>query len=625
MKLHLLLLVIVFLGMSHNWLARSEVQVAAPKTNEQDETPEFETEANMPIAKAKEILIRLIRERGKPSLKHIQVKSIDDANLRCYAAWDEVTRTSSRLGVVGRNLVKLTGSSPDGQIVVAQGSLGRFFGFLEAQIDLDLPDWWEAMVRRSENFGRSNVFGEPQPGLQLVTGPQDREKEVTFGGFVTGERTRLEGEQLVIETKTQTWKLDAELSRRLQQRLHRIQVFPLQDGDTLIAADNEFGGQFDIALMHDGKVKWMQRVWGQNFVGGGSGLWYQLLDVRATADSVVVFGSGVYSEFVEVFALADGEPKLRFNTQYWDCDPRKGDPVQDRAAGPDALTSRKLGREMYLKLVKTYGDRSMAESAILTERCFGAWDDVTKTTDFLRAGVYTSPRRLTLQEHQSPERFSATLAEMLRTEVPEWWEYALRRPHRSSLQTLANRSQRAVADTKIRIRTVPGAFAEREIVVGGAPRKIRVSFDWTVSRDGPAVIFAGRTKHFKLDAATLERLFPWSATDLLISLTGQDEIACLASGSLGPSSQLALLRDGRLQWIQTVRGLGDIEGFPSGPVEHHTHIISTPTSLIVFGAGLNREYVEAFALKDGKPELQFNSQFWGYIPDDLDRNGVRAD
>ena len=70
-----------------------------------------------------------------------------------------------------------------------------------------------------------------------------------------------------------------------------------------------------------GKIEWIAEVWALGkYVGGTSGAWPMRVSVELAGndkDKVVVWGSGVFGNYLEVLDARSGKCDYRFCTNYW--------------------------------------------------------------------------------------------------------------------------------------------------------------------------------------------------------------------------------------------------------------------------------------------------------------------
>ena len=274
-----------------------------------DETSRLPTTGVNSIEGLNEVYNRLVR--NAPSEKLREIRTGDDIGIALQAAWEEVRRET--------RIPHTPEDDYETWCRIDRSSTERFLAFVEGRLTVRVPEWWEALMRRS----LASAAADGNVALTVTPGKRDPfyMNKAVIGADETNliwmpDRIRsisrdhenltisIGGDDLVVSpVLSKIWGLNAMCvgQHRWIVAMHSAghPGYPLLYVDAV--TQNEV---------------WRADVWGEFPIFKSGGGFFHWVDFRVHNDSILVFGALNNSFYVEGFTIAEGTNLFRFSTSY---------------------------------------------------------------------------------------------------------------------------------------------------------------------------------------------------------------------------------------------------------------------------------------------------------------------
>ena len=222
--------------------------------------------------------------------------SVSDSTIALAAGWERVRRTMPET---------------DHEDTVSPDLLAicRFLGLIEGRLEVPIPRAWEESVKSAAGRSQKSIWFKDSHAVMM---------ERAFEEW-TAERA---GKHWVVKKDNRLIRLPADDDRGTI-RDATVQCV----GETAYVALYGFPDNYRVCAVdqRDGQVKWSSNVWGTSLVrprgalslltSGGD--WHHVT-MRASAETLVVFGCSGRLVYLEAFDRRTGENRCRFSTAYFE-------------------------------------------------------------------------------------------------------------------------------------------------------------------------------------------------------------------------------------------------------------------------------------------------------------------
>jgi hypothetical protein len=249
----------------------------------------------------------LFKKADRNLLRRLKTVKADGVALR--AAWEEMALADGKKGKRKRFLAE----KEEDCVFVNPVAAARFLGFVEGRLGIQLPQWWEQMVRDVDHERMTAVWPKDVPyhdvpfaNDHIVGMP----KTMALKKQGDGALLRIAKDSLVLPTAIVKEYLNHPGYRMLSAGADRERVF--------LAFHNDFGISYPLVGIDrkTGKKLWESEVWDCGNVGG-SGMPFEYVAVVPNGERVFVIGAGVLCFYIEAFDSKTGRRAFRFASRYW--------------------------------------------------------------------------------------------------------------------------------------------------------------------------------------------------------------------------------------------------------------------------------------------------------------------
>jgi hypothetical protein len=292
--------------------------------------------ADQPTLAPAQALAIIERPTTARDLKRAYAAILTHASPQTLGDLKKSTNTALALSAAWRETIQ------DAVILDAPGNkvnpaFARFVGFVDGRLPVELPLWWETTV--------TDVHGQydgDSAAFPLVSNPFADEKAwphaprgVTTKQVRAGLEVWIEGVQIPVAIPATHILIPEDLLKRARVKWTRPGwedyvsqagiVSPIVDGDSVFVviasgkayADPSVLARFDRT---SGKLLWESEVWLGNrlsSISTSATSFDDIVEPRIGRDgNVYVFGTTLYSAYIEAFARTDGALRFRFGTVY---------------------------------------------------------------------------------------------------------------------------------------------------------------------------------------------------------------------------------------------------------------------------------------------------------------------
>jgi hypothetical protein len=222
------------------------------------------------------------------------LKANENQTLAFRAGWESVRRTipgTKALRAVKPNVL----------------ALYRFVGFLEGQVGMPLPQWWENALLGAQAYSRDNIVFDRLSRPHVEGAGQNQviwqKDDDTLVGTIGEKSVRIPSDVLEVLRRN-------EINRRLRLIVDDEMAY------LAVHADNAVPYTLACFDLKSGTLRWDADVWAAGGLVDYDGPTFHHLQLVRTGDAVYVFGGSGDSVYVEAFSCKSGENIFRFSTSY---------------------------------------------------------------------------------------------------------------------------------------------------------------------------------------------------------------------------------------------------------------------------------------------------------------------
>jgi hypothetical protein len=278
--------------------------VAAAPVKMAEDTPGDRRENTVCLSGAgspEELAGRLAKLLSASTRSELQrLVSVPDRTAAMAAAWERVRRTmpeTEQVDVVTPDLL----------------AVSRFLGLIEGRVGVPVPKAWEETVKSAVGRSQRNIWFPPRWDLALI-------------GRSSGQwPLERDGAHWLVKKDSQSITLPAQ-----------DQVETFSDATVECAGESAYVGLYGslptsayrlfAVNQGSGNVVWSCNVWGtsrirpRGVIVNTSGSDWHVANMRASGETLVVFGFSSRAVYLEAFDRKTGENRCRFSTAYFDFD-----------------------------------------------------------------------------------------------------------------------------------------------------------------------------------------------------------------------------------------------------------------------------------------------------------------
>lgn len=193
----------------------------------------------------------------------------------------------------------------------------RFVGFVEGRLRLELPRSWQRELVAARYYGRRH--------LAIPTKLDDEPYVWSEAGWARpphlGLRKTQTGLQVVSEQGTCNIRTETIAKARADYSaiIENLNILMVSDRRCIVALHDDLWTPYPIYCLEprSGDIVWQSEVWAEvPVIRGVSGPTPHWIDIRRCGNRVYIFGTCLFSMYIEAFALDDGDNEVRFSTSY---------------------------------------------------------------------------------------------------------------------------------------------------------------------------------------------------------------------------------------------------------------------------------------------------------------------